>query len=117
MALKKEKPDRSAAQVHRILVMRLPGQVPSARTIQRHFVRMELTGLAGAETAPETFGRFEASAQGELWVSDVLHGPPLGGQEDLPVRHRRRPLPVHHRALVDHQGGHPRAVRRAAPGD
>jgi len=78
VALKKEKPDRSAAQVHRILAMRMPGQVPTARTIQRHFVRMELTGLAGTETAPETFGRFEASAPGELWLSDVLHGPPLG---------------------------------------
>jgi putative transposase len=78
VALKKEKPDRSAAQVRRILAMRLPGQVPTARTIQRHFVRMELTGLAAAETAPETFGRFEAGP-GELWVSDVLHGPVLGG--------------------------------------
>jgi transposase InsO family protein len=78
VALKKEKPDRSAAQVHRILAMRMPGQVPTARTIQRHFVRMELTGLAGTETAPETFGRFEASAPGELWLSDVLHGPRLG---------------------------------------
>jgi len=81
VALKKEKPDRSAAQVHRILAMRLPGQVPTARTIQRHFVRMELTGPATAETAPETFGRFEATAPGELWVSDVLHGPVLGGRK------------------------------------
>ncbi len=76
-ALKKEKPGRSAAQVHRILAMRMPGQAPTVRTIQRHFVRMELTGLAGTGTAPETFGRFEAGP-GELWLSDVLHGPPLG---------------------------------------
>ena len=82
VALKKEKPQRTAAQVHRILVMRLPaGQVPSARTIQRHFARMELTGLAGTETAPEASGRFEAGAPGELWVSDVLHGPALGGKK------------------------------------
>ena len=80
VALKKEKPDRSAVQVHRILTMRMPGQVPSARTIQRHYARMELTG-PGTQAAPETFGRFESSAPGELWLSDVLHGPPLGGRK------------------------------------
>ena len=80
-ALKKEKPARSAAQARRILAARMPGQVPSVRTIQRHFVRMELTGLAAAGAVPETFGRFEAGAPGELWVSDVLHGPVLGGQK------------------------------------
>jgi hypothetical protein len=42
-------------------------------------VRLELdrlreTGAAGEEV----FGRFEADAPGELWVSDVLHGPVLG---------------------------------------
>jgi putative transposase len=79
VALKKEKPARTAAQVHRILAARLgAGQVPSVRTIQRHFVRMELTGLGGGAAAPEVFGRFEAAAPGELWVSDVLHGPPAG---------------------------------------
>jgi len=79
VALKKEKPERTAAQVHRILAARLGGgQVPSVRTIQRHFVRMELTGLSGAAAPPEVFGRFEAAAPGELWVSDVLHGPPAG---------------------------------------
>ena len=78
-ALKKEKPERTAAQVHRILAARLgAGQVPSVRTIQRHFVRMELAGLSGAPAAPEVFGRFQAAAPGELWVSDVLHGPPAG---------------------------------------
>lgn len=78
VALKKEKPERTAAQVHRVLAARLgAGQVPSVRTIQRHFVRMELTGLPGG-AAPEVFGRFEADAPGELWVSDVLHGPPAG---------------------------------------
>ena len=78
VALKKEKPERTAAQVHRVLAARLgAGQVPSVRTIQRHFVRMELTGLGGG-AAPEVFGRFEADAPGELWVSDVLHGPAAG---------------------------------------
>ena len=115
VALKKEKPERTAAQVHRVLAVRLgAGQVPSVRTIQRHFVRMELTGLGGG-AAPEVFGRFEADAPGELWVSDVLHGPPAGAQ-DVPVRHRGRPFPVHHRLVVDHAGGCHRAVRRAAAG-
>jgi len=81
VALKKEKPERTAAQVTRILAARLgAGQVPSVRTIQRHFVRVDLAGPAGTGTgtAPDRFGRFEASAPGELWVSDVLHGPPAG---------------------------------------
>jgi len=79
VALKKEKPARTAAQVHRILAARLAaGQVPSVRTIQRHFVRMDLTRATGTGTVPEAFGRFEADAPGELWVSDVLHGPPAG---------------------------------------
>ena len=79
VALKKEKPERTAAQVHRILAARLgAGQVPSVRTIQRHFVRMELTGLSAAAAPAEVFGRFQADAPGELWVSDVLHGPPAG---------------------------------------
>ncbi len=82
VALMKEKPARSAAQVHRILAAQVPaGQVPSVRTIQRHFVRLELAGPAAGGAAGETFGRFEASAPGELWVSDVLHGPVLGGEK------------------------------------
>ena len=79
VALKKEKPERTAAQVTRILAARLgAGQVPSVRTIQRHFVRVDLAGPAGTGAAPDRFGRFEAGAPGELWVSDVLHGPPAG---------------------------------------
>jgi len=39
---------------------------------------MDLTRAAGTGTVPEAFGRFEADAPGELWVSDVLHGPPAG---------------------------------------
>ena len=82
VALKKENPKRSAAQVHQILVMRLPaGLVPSVRTIQRHFLRLELNRLSGQEASVETFGRFEAEATGQLWISDVLHGPKLGGQQ------------------------------------
>ena len=77
VALKKEKPERTAAQVTRVLAARLAaGQVPSVRTIQRHFVRMDLAGPAGTGTVSDRFGRFEAAAPGELWVSDVLHGPP-----------------------------------------
>jgi putative transposase len=79
VALKKEKPARSAAQVHRILTARLPaGQAPSVRTVQRHFVRLELDRLREAGAPGEVFGRFEADAPGQLWVSDVLHGPVLG---------------------------------------
>ena len=79
VALKKEKPERTAAQVHRVLAARLgAGGVPSVRTIQRHFVRMELAGLSAAAAPAEVFGRFQADVPGELWVSGVLHGPPAG---------------------------------------
>ena len=109
VALKKEKPERTAAQVHRVLAARLgAGQVPSVRTIQRHFVRMELTGLGGG-AAPEVFGRFEADAPGELWVSDVLHGP-------RPARHPRRTCSASRTTIPGSSpaGGGPRG--RMSPG-
>src|SRR5262249_40725615 len=69
-ALKKENPQRTAAQVRRILAAR-GGPVPSERTLQRHFVREEIN------TAPagKVHGRFEAEAPNLLWLGDVLHGP------------------------------------------
>ena len=90
VALKKEKPARSAAQVHRILTAGLPaGQAPSVRTVQRHFVRLELDRLREAEAPRDVFGRFEADAPGQLWVSDVLHGPALGKDRTLVAVVRR----------------------------
>ena len=105
VALKKEKPQRTAAQVHRILVMRLrPGRCPRRGPSSGTSSAWNLPGWPALKRPRRPSAGSRPSAPGELWVSDVLHGPPPArGQEDLPVRHRRRPLPVHHRALVDHQ--------------
>jgi putative transposase len=78
-ALKKENPDRSAAQVRRILHAQL-GWAPDERTVQRMFIRTGLTALrAPVESA--VFGRFEAGRPNEIWTGDALHGPKIGGRK------------------------------------
>jgi putative transposase len=72
-ALKKENPQRTAAQVRRILLAR-GGAGPSERTLQRHFVRHEIN----TPPAGKVHGRFEAEAPNILWIGDVLHGPVVG---------------------------------------
>jgi putative transposase len=78
VALKRENPERTAAQVVRILRAQ-SGWSPSERTLQRHFVALELDrqGPAG----PAVFGRFEADRCNELWVGDALHGPVVAGRK------------------------------------
>ena len=71
--LKREKPARTAAQVARILRASC-GWSPSARTLQRHFGRLELATRPDGRP-PQVFGRFEASRPNELWTGDALHGP------------------------------------------
>jgi len=68
-ALKREKPERTAAQVARVLRAQA-GWAPSDRTLQRHFARAELTGAVKAPV--EVFGRFEADRPNELWTGDAL---------------------------------------------
>ena len=78
VALKRENPERTAVQITRILRVQA-GWAPSDRTIQRHFVRLELDReLAGR---PQAFGRFEASRCNELWTGDALHGPVISGRK------------------------------------
>jgi putative transposase len=77
--LKREKPDRTAAQVQRIL-RRTCGWSPSARTLQRHFGRLELNTRPDGR-APAVFGRFEAARPNELWTGDALHGPQVAGRK------------------------------------
>jgi putative transposase len=75
VALKRENPARTAAQVVRVL-RASSGWAPSERTLQRCFLRLE---LPGAPTGPaEAFGRFEAARPNELWTGDALHGPAIG---------------------------------------
>jgi putative transposase len=75
-ALKKERPERTAAQVRRIMA-RVAGDAPSESTILRHWRRL------GLNTAPppQVCGRFQANFNNELWVGDALHGPKIAGRK------------------------------------
>ena len=77
--LKRENPGRTAAQVARILRVTCQWS-PSARTLQRHFERLELNTRPDGRP-PAVFGRFEASRPNELWTGDALHGPPVAGRK------------------------------------
>lgn len=76
IALKRENPERTAAQVRRILRAQI-GWAPGERTLQRHFA--DNVPLAADQPAQPVFGRFEATAPNELWTGDALHGLRLGG--------------------------------------
>jgi putative transposase len=80
-ALKREAPGRTAAQVAAILRAHC-GWAPTERTLQRHFVRLELNTRPDGRP-PAAFGRFEASAPNELWTGDALHGPAVGGRKAI----------------------------------
>lgn len=75
-ALKKENPERTAAQVARVIAAH-GGWAPSERTLQRHFVREEIATPRGGVV----HGRFEAEAPNLLWTGDVLHGPVAAGRK------------------------------------
>ena len=77
--LKRENPDRTAAQVQRIL-RASSGWSPSESTLLRHFHRLELMGPT-AGVGGEVFGRFEAENPNDRWTGDALHGPQLGGRK------------------------------------
>ena len=78
VALKRENPERTAAQVARIL-RASSGFSPSESTLLRLFHRRELMGPAAGGGV--VFGRFEAEAPNERWVGDALHGPRVGGRK------------------------------------
>ena len=99
MALKKENPDRTAAQVRRILRAQL-GWAPDERTLQRMFHRTGLVALRTAKPA-DAFGRFEADRPNELWVGDALHGPRIDGRKTYLFAF----LDDHSRAVVGHRWG------------
>jgi putative transposase len=77
--LKRENPERTAAQVERIL-RKSCGWSPSVRTLLRHFDRLELSTRPGGR-APAVFGRFEAPAPNDTWTGDALHGPQVAGRK------------------------------------
>ncbi|MGH3528635.1 MAG: DDE-type integrase/transposase/recombinase [Pseudonocardiaceae bacterium] len=81
VALKTEVPSRTAAQVATILRAH-GGWAPDVRTLQRHFVRLELNTRPDG-TPPAAFGRFEAEAPNVRWTGDALHGPTVGGRRAI----------------------------------
>ena len=69
-ALKREKPERTAAQVRRILQL-ASGWAPSERTLQRLFGRLELD-VPGPGEDRRALGRFECERPNEMWTGDTL---------------------------------------------
>ena len=79
-ALKRERPERTAAQVREIMLAAGGGEhVPGLRTVQTHLAREGLNVRADGRSPGRVYGRFEASVRNELWTGDGLHGPTLAG--------------------------------------
>jgi len=102
-ALKREVPARTAAQVAAILAAHAgpDSSAPSARTLQRHFARLELNTRPDGRP-PRAFGRFEAEASNDRWTGDALHGPTIGGRKTYLFAF----IDDHSRALVGYRWGH-----------
>jgi putative transposase len=98
-ALKREVPRRTAAQVAEI-IRTTEGAGPAERTLQRHFARLGLNTRPDG-SAPQTFGRFEAAAPGDLWTGDALHGPVIAGRKTYLFAF----IDDHSRALVGYRWG------------
>jgi len=99
-ALKREVPGRTAAQVAAILAEHA-ATAPSARTLQRHFARLELNTRPDG-SPPAAFGRFEAAAPNDRWTGDALHGPVVAGRKTYLFAF----IDDHSRALVGYRWGH-----------
>ena len=108
VALKKENPERTAAQVRRVLRAQ-QGWSPSERTLQRHFADHGLIGATGGGPAA-VFGRFEASRPNELWTGDAMHGPVVAGRKTYLFAL----IDDHSRAIVGHRFGHAEDTVRLA---
>jgi putative transposase len=72
-ALRLELPSRSAAQIARILLARHGIRV-AERTVRQQLARRGLSREALA-AEPKAFGRYEAAAPNDRWITDVLIGP------------------------------------------
>lgn len=107
VALKRENPARTAAQVARIL-RTSGGYSPSESTLLRLFHRRDLMGPATGEQV--AFGRFEADAPNQRWVGDALHGPRVGGRKSYLFAF----LDDHSRLVTGHRFGFAEDVVRLA---
>jgi putative transposase len=76
--LKRERPERTAAQVRQIMLA-AGGPAPGLRTLQTHLARHGLNVRGDGRSPGKVYGRFEASQRNELWTGDGLHGPKLDG--------------------------------------
>jgi putative transposase len=101
VALKKEAPGRTAAQVAVVLTAHA-GWAPSARTLQRHFAALGLSRWRPDGVPPAVFGRFEAEAPNVRWVGDALHGPVVAGRKAILIAF----LDDHSRAVVAARWGY-----------
>ena len=112
-ALKRENPERTAAQVRRILR-------PDVRLVAVGADAAAALRAAGPDhrprPGPAVFGRFEARRPNEMWTGDALHGPQIAGRKTYLFAF----LDDHSRAVMAArlglQRGHHAAGRRAAPG-
>jgi putative transposase len=79
--LKRERPERTAAQVRQIMLAAGGDdeRVPGLRTLQTHLARQGLNVRADGRSPGKVYGRFEAGVRNELWTGDGLHGPTLAG--------------------------------------
>ena len=107
-ALKRENPDRTAAQVARVL-RASSGWSPSERTLQRHFARLELDTRPDG-SPPPAFGRFEAARPNEMRTGDALHGPVIGGRKTYLFAF----IDDHSRLITGHRFGHAEDTVRLA---
>jgi putative transposase len=107
-ALKRENPERTAAQASRIL-RASGGWSPSERTLQRHFARLELDTRPDG-CPPPAFGRFEAARCNEMWTGDALHGPVIGGRKTYLFAF----IDDHSRLITGHRFGHAEDTVRLA---
>lgn len=80
-SLKRERPERTAAQVREIMLATAEdgAHVPGLRTLQTHLARAGLNVRADSRSPGKVYGRFEAGSRNELWTGDGLHGPVLAG--------------------------------------
>jgi putative transposase len=102
VALKKEAPGRTAAQIATILAARA-GWAPSERTVQRHLAGLGFSRVRGGDgSPPATFGRFEAERPNVRWVGDALHGPVVAGRKAILIAF----LDDHSRAVVAARWGY-----------
>lgn len=101
VALKREAPDRTAAQVAVVLAAH-GGFAPSARTLQRHFAAAGLSRSRPDGAPLAVFGRFEAERPNVRWVGDALHGPIVAERKAILIAF----LDDHSRAVVAARWGY-----------